>query len=128
MLVNIIAAQRQSIHFTRKFSMKRALLGLILVIVLIIPFLFIQAADSVDDRGNPNDPAVNERANACYAGAALEGKCHTEDEWIAGWYLIRFQYGIFSRDEVPALYQWVLPTETTPATEEPLATPTKMPL
>ncbi len=90
--------------------MRRSLLGIIVGIILAVPFLLIQAVDSVDDRGNPNDPAVNERANACYTGAALEGKCHTEDGWIAGWYLIRFQYGIFTSDDVPEEYRWVLPT------------------
>ncbi len=108
--------------------MKRAIFGMILVVVLAMPLLFIQAGESVDDRGNPNDPAVNERANACYAGAALEGKCHTEDEWIAGWYLIRFQYGIFSRDDVPEQYQWVLPTEPVATQEaQPTAEETETP-
>jgi hypothetical protein len=103
--------------------MKRIILGLVLIALLIVPALFLSAAESVDDRGNPNDPNANEQANACYAGAALEGKCHTEDEWIAGWYLIRFQYGIYSRDEVPEEYRWVLPAEPKPAEVVPTATP-----
>ena len=47
----------------------------------------------VDDRGNPNDPRVNERANACFEGGSMAGKCHADNEWEAGWYLIRFEWG-----------------------------------
>lgn len=109
--------------------MKRPLILVVLVVSLLLPALFIRAAVGVDDRGNPNDPAVNPRANACYTGGSLEGKCHTEVEWVAGWYLIRFESGILSRDEVPEDYQWVLPDvpvlNSAPA---PTATVTPKPL
>jgi hypothetical protein len=59
-----------------------------------------------DDQGKVNDPGPNERANACFAGGSLEGKCHTTDAdrdgdidqldvefmWWCGWYLIRVEY------------------------------------
>ena len=59
-----------------------------------------------DDQGKVNDPGANERANACFAGGSLEGKCHTTDAdrdggidqldvefmWWCGWYLIRVEY------------------------------------
>lgn len=41
---------------------------------------------TVDDLGQPNDPRVNERANACYAPGYV---CQGEAEWEAGWYAIR---------------------------------------
>ena len=47
------------------------------------------SAEDIDDRGNPNDPAVNDRANACFAGGDMEGKCDTEWEWMCGWHIIR---------------------------------------
>lgn len=88
-----------------------------------------------DDRGNPNDPRVNERANACYEGAAMEFKCGDDPVlWEAGWYLIRFQYGLIGADQVPDELKWVIPssteeapgavsTEPTKPVETPAATP-----
>ena len=31
----------------------------------------------------------------------MEGKCEIEWNWTCGWYLIRFEYGIFQREQVP---------------------------
>lgn len=75
-------------------------LALISVFVVVVGALMAQ-----DDRGNVNDPGFNERANACFAGGSLEGKCHTTDAdfdgdiddldieymWWCGWYLIRVE-------------------------------------
>lgn len=72
-----------------------------------------------------NDPNTNPSANACFVGGALAGKCHTTDldrdgqiepweiayMYNGGWYLIRFQFRIYSRSEVPLLYHWMLPPE-----------------
>ncbi len=71
------------------------------VLVVVVGALVAQ-----DDRGNINDPGFNERANACFAGGSLEGKCHTTDAdfdgdiddldieymWWCGWYLIRVEF------------------------------------
>lgn len=46
-------------------------------------------AEGVDDQGNPNDPNVNDRANACYEGGDMVGKCDTVWEWVCGWHVIR---------------------------------------
>jgi hypothetical protein len=68
-----------------------------------------------DDQGNPNDPTVNERANACFAGGSLEGKCHTTDAdangviddldvafmWWCGWYIIRAEQGLLRAEDTP---------------------------
>ncbi len=89
--------------------MKRNLFWVIVLALVVIPFIFALAQESLDDQGNPNDPTVNPRANACYAGAELAGKCHNDLEWIAGWYLIRFEAGMISRDQVPQDVRWVLP-------------------
>lgn len=91
--------------------MKRIVLVLLLIVVLVMSFAIIKAADSVDDQGNPNDPAVNDRANACYTGGSLEGKCDSDLLWAAGWYLIRFEHGMITRHDFPGLYVWVLPPE-----------------
>jgi hypothetical protein len=76
-----------------------------------------------DDRGNPNDPATNPRANACFVGGSLEGKCSSTDVdgdgaislsdiswmWEAGWYLIRYQAGIISEADFPLQFIDLLP-------------------
>jgi hypothetical protein len=68
-----------------------------------------------DDRGNVNDPGFNERANACFAGGSLEGKCHTTDAdfdgdiddldieymWWCGWYKIRVEFRHIPRSAAP---------------------------
>jgi hypothetical protein len=99
--------------------MRQKLLGTLCLTLLIfaVSVAFAQT-QSVDDQGNPNDPRINPRANACYAGASMEGKCHiagnpelTDWHWTAGWYLIRFEYGLISRADFPQAYADVLPPE-----------------
>jgi hypothetical protein len=77
-----------------------------LVMIAALILVVIGAVMAQDDEGNPNDPGMNERANACYTGGSLEGKCHTTDAdrdgdidqqdvdfmWWCGWYLIRVEY------------------------------------
>ncbi|MEO1288622.1 MAG: hypothetical protein AAFV93_12705, partial [Chloroflexota bacterium] len=71
-----------------------------------------------------NDPTINDDANACFAGGVLEGRCNddldgdgiitdveTNWAWNCGWYLIRYNDGMFSRDDVPLTCQIMLPTE-----------------
>jgi hypothetical protein len=79
----------------------------LLLIVLILSFSAL--AFALDDEGNPNDPNDNDRANACYEGGSMAGKCDTDWEWEAGWYLIRFEYGLISREDFPAQYAILLP-------------------
>jgi hypothetical protein len=86
--------------------------------LLLIFFLFSTGfvLAQTDDVDNPNDPRVNETANACFEGGAMEGKCATEWEWVCGWYMIRLDYGIFSREEIPGSCAILLPPlpESTP--------------
>jgi hypothetical protein len=49
----------------------------------------------------PNDPLVNDDANACFEGGTLEGRCLSEIDWQAGWYLIRYESGIITYDQIP---------------------------
>lgn len=44
----------------------------------------------------------------------MEDKCDSQILWDAGWYLIRFQYGLLERHEIPAWVVWVLPPEVVP--------------
>ena len=83
--------------------MKKALY---LIVVLLLA-IFTVSAEGVDDQGNVNDPTVNDRANDCYEGGVLEGRCETDLDWIAGWYLIRYRFDLF--DSVPSWVAWVLP-------------------
>lgn len=87
---------------------------LISLIVLFMTGLLIIAQSGYDDLGNPNDPRLNDRANACYESGTMADKCDSELEWQAGWYRIRFEYGLLGRGEVPAWVAWVLPPEIIP--------------
>jgi len=85
------------------------------VVILLLASFAVFAAGGVDDRGNPNDPATNERANACFEGGSMDGKCTTTDidengsveEWEidwhfeCGWYLIRYEYNMISENALP---------------------------
>lgn len=82
---------------------------MILLTVLLLGTL--TAVAQVDDQGNPNDPTVNDNANACFEGGAMEDKCDTDWEWDCGWYLIRFNYGITPREEFPVRCAILLPPE-----------------
>ena len=104
--------------------MQRITFALVILVISLIIVTVVFAVPGFDDRGNPNDPRVNERANACYEGAILEGKCHTQAEWDAGWYLIRFQFGLLGRDDIPEVYHWVLPPLETPPPALPSPTAT----
>lgn len=64
----------------------------VLIVLAVAMFsVLVASAQGVDDKGQPNDPAVNERANACFEGGSLEGRCETDAEWTCGWYLIRWE-------------------------------------
>ncbi|MFN8371877.1 MAG: hypothetical protein U0694_03230 [Anaerolineae bacterium] len=91
-----------------------------LSVIVLLLLVSVSAVWALDDRGNPNDPRVNERANACYEDGSLAGRCHTEWDWVAGWYLIRFQFGLISRANFPAEYVSVLPPEVVTTGGSPL--------
>lgn len=79
----------------------------VLVVVMIALSSVFVMAQGLDDAGNPNDPTVNASANECYEGGVMEGKCDTEIEWVAGWYLIKYRYNLI--DTVPGWVAWALP-------------------
>ncbi|MGB7338367.1 MAG: hypothetical protein WBC91_05700 [Phototrophicaceae bacterium] len=87
--------------------------NLIMVIVcLVVSSLLVIADDSFDDEGNPNDPTINIRANACFDEGSLAGKCDSDLMWTAGWYLIRLEQGIFSAEDIPSFLWWILPQDS----------------
>lgn len=98
-------------------------------------------ASGYDDRGVVNDPHENDRANACFDEATLENRCDTTDldedgdveqwekdwMWVCGWYLIRYESDMITRDGFPSICEWVLPAEFVPVLipdEEPTPMPT----
>lgn len=88
-------------------TMKRVF-ALILTAALFILSLGVMAAQ---DEPLPNDPNVNEAANACLEGGTLAGKCWEDaDMWNTGWYLIRYQYGMIDRAIFPDQHKWSLPS------------------
>jgi hypothetical protein len=94
-------------------SYRLIILGLICGLLFTIGV--VMAQENVDDEGNPNNPNISERANACFDGGSMAGKCDSDWEWNCGWYLIRFEYGIFSRDNFPTQCGSLLPEITTPS-------------
>jgi hypothetical protein len=90
--------------------MRKSLFGILVTIILLSSSLFVHAI-SVDDEGALNDPNENGRANACYVGGSMEGQCLTEWDWEGGWYLIRFEFGLISRENFPAQFAILLPQE-----------------
>ena len=89
--------------------MKHFLLSLV---VLLFAALAVSAQETVS---NPNDPRVNEDANACNEGGSMAGKCHVdfdgngivddyEDAWAwnCGWFMIRYEAGMVSRNALPS--------------------------
>jgi hypothetical protein len=86
--------------------MKRSLIFIITAGALLITLVVALAATNSE---NPNDPAVNPNANACYTGGSMEGKCKQDEQlWIAGWYAIRYQHGIITADQIPDPYKWLI--------------------
>jgi hypothetical protein len=88
------------------------------------------ALSSQNDRGsrNRNDPTRSWTANACFPGGSLAGTCDTVEEWIAGWFLIRYEHGLISLEDFPRRYRWILPTNTpAPVVPSNTATQTLMP-
>jgi hypothetical protein len=87
--------------------MRKSFMLLLVCSLLLASMSLTIYATGLDDAGNPNDPTVNDSANECYEGGVMEGKCDTEIEWLAGWYLIKYRYGLI--ETVPAWAAWALP-------------------
>ena len=105
--------------------MKRSAL-IILVMLLIVSVIAVYAFNPTT--AEENDPLINEDANACFVGGAWEGTCGDSDLlWNAGWYLIRFEQGVITRDQVPDQYKWILPKEAS-ENEKPVIVPTNPPV
>jgi hypothetical protein len=93
---------------TGETAMKTSIFRLLALIILVFAAIVgIQAQE--DDQGVPNDPNNNERANACYEGGSMAGQCDTMEEWEAGYYLIRWEYGLLSTEDFPDFFNWALP-------------------
>jgi hypothetical protein len=99
----------------------------ILVCALIVLATHVVMAD-VPTTAEENNPFTNEEANACYMGGTWEGQCGNVDvnrdgvveQWesdytyTVGWYLIRFEFDIISREDFPVEYSWALPPKPEP--------------
>jgi hypothetical protein len=83
---------------------------LVAFLLIVISSVGLLAQESgIDDEGNANNPSTNSRANACYTGGSMAETCVTQADWECGWALIRFEYGLFPRETVPTICEWLLP-------------------
>jgi hypothetical protein len=73
--------------------MKHILICILLLMVVSIP---LYAQETPED-------------NECYDGGTMAGKCDTDWAWTCGWYLARFNQGIFTREQVPLTCHILLP-------------------
>jgi hypothetical protein len=93
---------------TGETAMKTSIFRLLALCILVFAAIVgIQAQE--DDQGNLNDPNSNDRANACYEGGSMAGQCDTMEEWEAGYYLIRWEYGLITLEQFPDFFNWALP-------------------
>jgi hypothetical protein len=90
---------------------------LLLAFILLFASLAVLSQEDVS-----NDPNDNPDANACFEGGAMEGKCNQDIDgdgvvedfevlwaWQCGWYMVRYDYEIYSRDEIPGACDTLLP-------------------
>ncbi|MEO1644352.1 MAG: hypothetical protein AAFR67_04150 [Chloroflexota bacterium] len=89
---------------------------LLLSISFFIGIMLISAQDvGVDDQGNPNDPTINDRANACYTDPRFLNQCDTSIEWVCGYFVIRYDYGLLDSQALETVGCGVyLPSEPEP--------------
>jgi hypothetical protein len=94
------------------------LLLLLLIFAIALPFMAQEQ--------EAEEPAPYTRAdNECYAGGTMEGQCNQDMDgdglvsqaeidwaWNCGWYIARFNDGLYSRTDVPAWCSILLPVET----------------
>ena len=105
--------------------MRRMIVALLLV--LLVPLVSFSAAqdptspyctlDPDDDSGLPLcfTPADNE----CYEGGEMDARCSTVYDWIIGWYLARYNQGMFTRDDMPAwIASSLFPPEPEPSNSD----------
>lgn len=88
--------------------MKLRLLWLITLVLLLAVSLMAVAQGTTAE--SPED-------NACYTGGSLEGKCdwptEKEDEWAwdCGWYIARYDTGVFTLGQIPEWCNYFIATE-----------------
>lgn len=70
-------------------------------------FLFVLAMASLATLTFAQTP--DPKDNACYPGGSMEGRCENELHWNAGWYRARWESKLITRDDIPFIYQWVVP-------------------
>jgi hypothetical protein len=110
-VATVTTCRYQRIRFTVK--------KLILLLLLVMLPVAVVMANGTDDRGEPNDPTVNERANACYDGGSMaDSGCETDWEWECGWHLIRWQAD--NTYPMPATCLSLLPVVVQPIITNPI--------
>jgi hypothetical protein len=92
--------------------MKKVLLLCVLVLGLAVPSFAQEGASCTLDseKATPELPLCNTPDdNECYTGGAMEDKCDTDWEWVAGWLLARFNNNLITREQFLKEYESILP-------------------
>jgi hypothetical protein len=106
----------------------KKLFGILILVSLMAVFINMVFAIELDDQGNPNNPHDNARANACFNGGAMAGKCDDAWEWECGWFMIRYDAGVISPSDFPTACSSLLERPATALPEDnPLPTSTPLP-
>src|SRR5688572_22151537 len=78
----------------------------LLFFILLLSLVIVSQAQE-DYEPEPDTPADNE----CYSGGTMQSNCDTEWEWQCGWYMARFNNGVYTREEVPVWCSILLPRD-----------------
>lgn len=116
---------------------KRKLLFVLVLLLVLSSLAVVSFAQTTN-----NNPNFNEDANACAEGGTLEGFCNVTDAdrdgdvdqddinwmWKCGWFLIRADYGLMAREDIPLegceLPERIIPIKKEKKTQSPSAAST----
>jgi hypothetical protein len=90
--------------------MKRTSVFCILLMIVLASLLVVPAALAETESADPGgEHELDPDANACYEGGTLAGQCHSDADWSAGWFLVRYEHGEMDRERIPGEYHGYLP-------------------
>jgi hypothetical protein len=99
----------KSVQYHIRKQRVMSVLKLFLLLALVLSFSLAGLAQA-------DGPALGSKEdNACNEGGSMSPGCTSDWAWSCGWYLARFQSGLYSRAQVPATCAILLPPLPVPA-------------